>query len=88
MLPVSEELTSDDYKTLQEDDYRSSVTRELRDFMRNGDQVILRRALFKIFVHHPTPIMFKQHKANAALLLMFHHADLSPRVSIRNERPR
>lgn len=67
----------------REEEYRTTLNREIRDYMRNGDPVMLRRFLFKMFVHHPTPATFQQQKANTVLMLMMHDSDMSSHIIVR-----
>jgi len=83
MLPTKDDDDLKEHKTRQEEEYRNTLTREIRDYMRNGDPVILKRTLFKMFVHHPTPTKFQQQKANTVLMLMMHDSDMSSHIIVR-----
>lgn len=81
MLPPSRGEV--EHATRQEE-YRNTLNREIRDYMRNGDPVILRRVLFKMYIHHPTPVKYRQQKSNTVFLLMMHDSDMSSHVTVRN----
>jgi hypothetical protein len=65
-----------------EEEYKNTLAKEVRDFMRNGDPVILKRVLFKMFVNYPIPQPFKQYKANAVMLLMLNDTEISSAVTL------
>lgn len=58
------------FKHLQERHYRAELNREIQDYMRNGDHVILSRILFKIYTHSPVPICLRQMKSRVLLALI------------------
>ena len=66
----------------QEEEYRHILSREIKDYMRNGDQVILKRVLFKMFVNHSTPSHMLQPKANTIMMLMLHDSSFSSSITI------
>ncbi len=45
---------------------RESINREIRDFMRNGDEDMLHRILFKMFIFHPFPSEFRNEDKKSA----------------------
>jgi len=49
---------------------RNTYCRDVRDFMRTGDSVILKRIIFRTFINSPTPEYFKNDKAQAVMLTM------------------
>lgn len=61
----------------QQEEYRSALQREIRDFLRTGDDVILKRILFKTFVHHSVPWRLKSQKAGVIMMLMMRDQDIS-----------
>lgn len=73
---------SEDCKKRQEEEYRHTLSKEIKDYMRNGDQVILKRVLFKMFVNHPTPSHMLQPKANTIMMLMLNDSSFSSTVTI------
>jgi len=48
----------------------NTYCREVTDFMRTGDSLILRRILFRNFIHAPTDDQFLVDKAKAVMLIM------------------
>lgn len=69
-------------KKKQEEEYRLTLSKEIKDYMRNGDQVILKRVLFKMFVNHSTPPHMLQPKSNAIMMLMLHDSSFSSSITI------
>lgn len=61
-------------------EYRLSLSKETRDFMRNGDIIILKRILFKMFTHLPVNERFKQEKAKTLLLLLIGNNNVVSRL--------
>ena len=63
---------SEEEKQLKQEqlEHQTTLTREIRDYVRTGDPIILRRAVFKLFVHLPITERFKKDKARALMLMM------------------
>lgn len=59
-------------------------TRDARDFMRTGDQKILKRVLIKNFIHSQISQKFEKDKTNALILLLFN----DPQTQIKIDIPR
>ena len=47
-----------------------TLKNEITDFLRNGDSVMLKRVLLKLFVQQPVPIQLKKEQAQAATMLI------------------
>ena len=77
-----DEHDAEDCKKRQEEEYRHTLSKEIKDYMRNGDQIILKRVLFKMFVNYPTPSHMRQPKANTIMMLMLNDSSFSSTVTI------
>ena len=73
-----------EYKQKLDQDYMNTIGKEIRDYIRNGDVVILKRVLLKLFVHSDVPDKLKRQKACSLMsLLMNHHHDFQMTLSIQ-----
>ena len=53
-----------------EHNYNLSLKNEIKDYMRNGDMMILKRVLFKLFVNQNISKKLKQEKAHAVIAML------------------
>ncbi len=48
-----------------------NIQQEINDYIRTGDELILKRVLFKVYISQPATISFKKQKALTVMLMMF-----------------
>ena len=53
-------------------EYKNTLSRECNDYIRTGDQIILKRILFKLYATHNGTDKLKREKAHALMMLMVH----------------
>lgn len=72
--------TADSVPATDKKQVRESTHREIRDFMRNGDEDMLHRILFKMFLFHPFPSEFrsedKKSASHAAIRMIMNNPNL------------
>lgn len=61
-------------------EYKNTLSKEVRDYIRTGDSVILKRVLFKLFINQTVPERFKQDKAHAVMMMMIDDSNVSSTV--------
>jgi hypothetical protein len=65
-----------------EEEYQNTLSKEIRDYIRNGDVIILRRVLFKMFVNQPVPSCLQREKARAVLCMLGSDSDISSTIRL------
>jgi hypothetical protein len=60
-----------------EREYNNTIRREIYDYLRNGDQVILKRILFKTYVKQHVPPRFKINKACSVIMMIMSDEQVS-----------
>jgi len=63
-----------------EREYKNTISKEVRDYIRTGDSIILKRVLFKLFINQTVPERFKQDKAHAVMMMMIDDSNVSSTV--------
>ena len=65
-----------------EEEYQNTLSKEIRDYIRNGDMIILRRVLFKLFVNHPVPPSLQREKARVVSCMLGNDSDISSTIRL------
>jgi hypothetical protein len=68
--------------TSQERDYSQTLRREIKDYMRTGDKIILSRVLLKMFANHTTPPFMHQEKSKTVMMLLMHDPESTTSLTI------
>jgi hypothetical protein len=61
-------------------DYLKQYQRDVRYFMMNNDISILKRVLFKTFVHQSVPAAFQKDKTHALMMIMISDGNIQTNV--------
>jgi len=68
----------------KEHEYFQTIRREIHDYMRNGDKIILSRVLLKLFTNHDTPSFMYQEKSKAIMMLLMKDPQSTTSLSVEN----
>ena len=66
------EVNEDEKKI--EHNYNITLENEIKDYMRTGDLLILRRILFKLYLQQNIPLKLKKEKASTVTMLLIDEA--------------
>jgi hypothetical protein len=83
MVRVADEREQKKIEVAQERE--QNYAREVRDFIRTGDPMILKRIVFRNFIKSPTPAKFKDAKAMAVMMVMAADQSINMNLNFSSE---
>ena len=63
-------------------DYHTLFEEDVREFMNNNDMYILKRILFKSFVHQAVPTTFQKDKTHALMMMMIADGNIQTTIEL------
>lgn len=66
----------------QERDYLQTLRREIKDYMRTGDKIILSRVILKMFTNQTTPPYMHQEKSKTVMMILMHDPESTTSLTI------